>query len=411
MSTKKSHKLSRHVGKYTVGSMLGRGSYSKVYMAVGADGIVVALKRVSLSRLNPGIRQRLEAEVSIMNKIKHPSIVQLIESFRERDTLYLVLEYVNGTELERVISPNMDPKIAKCLAKQLVDALAYLAHHNIVHRDIKPRNILVQRDKTLKLLDFGFARLYEEQDMMGTICGSPIYMAPELLQMQPYTYKADVWSLGIVLYQLVYGVLPFGRASSMIEIRKLILKCVVPHPDGADPIAVSLINSILTEDPNKRPSLQIIADHLWFNPQQIIIPEILEIPKTIPTIDKLEPIIISENTLLLLPQQSNSDNNAIVNVNTELSTDIDVMLHTLALEPPSIDEDAYRRQNPIDDYITLVPRSEPIAIILSKTQNNTINRSHNQYIGSLGGLGRHMVKWATSVSPSYNSNISSSSNY
>jgi serine/threonine protein kinase len=378
MSTNYSHKSIRHVGRYTVSSLLGRGSYSKVYMAVGEDGKTVALKRVSLSRLSPSVRQRLEAEVSIMHTIKHPSIVELITSFRDKNALYLVLEYVNGAELERVISPTLDREIARHFAKQLVDALAYLAKHNIVHRDIKPRNILVQRDQTLKLLDFGFARLYEEQDMMGTICGSPIYMAPELLQMQPYTYKADVWSLGIVLYQLVYGVLPFGHASSIIDIRRIILSSIVPHPAGADPEVVNLINSILCKDPVTRPRLEKIAEHPWLNPisQQhtnITEPQKLQVPLSNAT----GRVIGSSENLAHLAD-------AIV-ADPKIAED---MMQTLVL-----DDDAYHRQHPIDDYITQVPRSEPMTIM--RPASRPIK---SQYIGSLENLGRGMVKWAISSS-------------
>ena len=127
------------------------------------------------------------------------------------NNFYFVYEYCNGGTLEKVLkkSGSLGERQSLIYFKQLINGFKLLAEHNIMHRDIKPENILIHNG-ILKIADFGFCKPLEHQDVMAeTMLGSPIYMAPEVLKGEAYTIKADVWSLGVVLYRMIFGYCPF----------------------------------------------------------------------------------------------------------------------------------------------------------------------------------------------------------
>lgn len=191
----------KRVGPYDLFTTLGQGSFAIVYR--GQHRIskrTVAVKAIVRARLNQKLQANLEAEISILQTLQHPHIVRLHDVQTTERHVYLVMELCPGGDLLRVIRSQGAQTEAQTRGYmlQLVRGLAYLREHNLVHRDLKPQNLLLSShlpDATLKIADFGFARYMQQADLAETLCGSPLYMAPEILRFHKYDAKARA-SLG-----------------------------------------------------------------------------------------------------------------------------------------------------------------------------------------------------------------------
>jgi calcium-dependent protein kinase len=150
--------------------------------------------------------------VKILTKLDHPNIVKYYETYDDNKYMYLVMEYCDGGELFDKIASQKNQTFSEAEAcvymTKLFQAINHCHASNIVHRDIKPENIMIGKDKELKLIDFGLSKAKNEKGKLHTIAGTPFYMAPEVLD-GGYSYKADIWSLGVLLYILLSGYLPF----------------------------------------------------------------------------------------------------------------------------------------------------------------------------------------------------------
>lgn len=252
---------------FSLDDPLGHGSFAEVFKGWSREGAAVAVKRIAKSKLGKSNNRRLlEQEVSILEKLRHPNIVQLQAHEELGDFIYLVMEYCNGGDLAAYLQTRgsiAEDEIQRFLA-QLVDALNYLETNNIVHRDLKPQNILLHvegEEVVLKIADFGFARTLFEEDMAATFCGSPLYMAPEVLEGEAYNASADLWSLGAIIFQCLTGSPPF-RAPS-IKALKLQLQQVTrpPIPDTASSALADLLSGLLQVDPRARMTLPQLTRH------------------------------------------------------------------------------------------------------------------------------------------------------
>lgn len=207
---------SRAVGDYMLHERIGSGSFADVWRAEHrVTRNVVAIKEIATDRLNRKLRQSLESEVSILKRISHRNIVQLHTVIEMHNKLYLVMEYCAGGDLAGFIRKHrrISEEAARPLLQQLAAGLQELWSHHLVHRDLKPQNLLLTGsgpDAVLKIADFGFARDLQPQGLAETLCGSPLYMAPEILKFFKYDAKADLWSVGTILYELVVGRPPFN---------------------------------------------------------------------------------------------------------------------------------------------------------------------------------------------------------
>lgn len=253
------------VGEYvSSGKVLGKGAFATVYLgrhSVNTDN-VVAIKVVDAERLekkNPKLRDHLDSEIIIMTRLVHPNIVKLHNVYPDEDgLLYMILEYcavgdfaayLNGT------GPLSEVK-ARYFLKQLAEGMQYLREFDIVHRDLKPQNLLLSRDGTeeslvLKIADFGFARFIEPESVASTICGSPLYMAPEILQFLPYSNKSDLWSIGAIFYQMITGEPPFN-VKTQYELLRLLQTKEVCFPTDCSDECGDLLKGLLTKDPERR---------------------------------------------------------------------------------------------------------------------------------------------------------------
>jgi serine/threonine-protein kinase ULK/ATG1 len=184
--------------------ILGRGSFSVIYKGYRiSDNIPVAVKKI-----NRVISQSyLKNEINLMKTLNHPNIVKLYDIINENGKIYMILEYCNGGDLSKYIRKKKTCYDDKYFY-EILKGIRYLYDNQIMHRDIKPANFLIH-DHSIKISDFGFAKSFEKQELSLTFCGSPLYMSPEILKHSPYTSKTDLWSLGVILYELVVKEHPY----------------------------------------------------------------------------------------------------------------------------------------------------------------------------------------------------------
>uniref|UniRef100_H3D2G6 non-specific serine/threonine protein kinase n=1 Tax=Tetraodon nigroviridis TaxID=99883 RepID=H3D2G6_TETNG len=196
--------------------LVGEGSYGRVFKGRKMySGQVVALKLIPKVGRSEKELLNLKREIEIMRGLQHPNIIQLFDSFETKTEVVIVTEYAEG-QLYQVLED--DGKLSETqvreIACQLASALYYLHSHRILHRDMKPQNVLLMKNGTVKLCDFGFARAMSFSTFVLTsIKGTPLYMCPELIQEKPYDHTADLWSLGCILYELHTGAPPFYTQS------------------------------------------------------------------------------------------------------------------------------------------------------------------------------------------------------
>ncbi|KAG7059446.1 hypothetical protein JMJ77_0006809 [Colletotrichum scovillei] len=242
------------VGNYTLGRLIGKGSFGKVYLASHklTNGSKVVLKSANKGDSN------LAREIHHHRQFVHPHIARLYEVIVTENLVWLVLEYCAGDELYNYLlehGPLPVHKVQKIFA-QLVGAVAYVHQQSCVHRDLKLENILFDKHENVKLVDFGFTREYEgKSNYLQTFCGTICYSAPEMLKGEKYAgEKVDVWSLGVILYALLCGELPFDDDDDTVT-RTKILSEEPKFPDHLPTAAIPLLKSLLSKRPLLRPSL------------------------------------------------------------------------------------------------------------------------------------------------------------
>ncbi|PAN50419.1 hypothetical protein PAHAL_9G518600 [Panicum hallii] len=219
----------RRVGEYELLRPIGSGAYSQVWLGRHQErGTEVAVKEIAMERLSRKLRESLLSEVDILRRIRHPNVIALHDSVKDHGRIYLILEYCRGGDLHAYLQRHkrVSETVAKHFIRQLASGLQMLRDNNVVHRDLKPQNILLvenNENSLLKIADFGFAKFLQPFALAETLCGSPLYMAPEVMQAQKYDAKADLWSVGVILYQLVTGIPPFN-GDNQIQLLKNILR-------------------------------------------------------------------------------------------------------------------------------------------------------------------------------------------
>lgn len=324
------------IGNYTIGPEIGKGSFAIVYKCTdNKTHQAVAIKSVVRSKLkSKKLIENLEIEISILKSMKHPHVVGLLDYSQTATHFHLVMDYcsmgdlsyfirrrdqlmkthpVISSLLQRYPSPEgshgLNETLVTHFLKQLSSALEFLRSKSLVHRDIKPQNLLLcppVHSKSdfeagqyvglwelpiLKIADFGFARFLPSTSMAETLCGSPLYMAPEILRYEKYNAKADLWSVGAVFYEMTVGKPPF-RAANHIELLKNIEKTHdrIKFPSSAqvpEPLK-KLIRSLLKYNPTER-----VSFNEFFN-DPLIVNELESNDKPLETSEMDENLFISE---------------------------------------------------------------------------------------------------------------------
>ncbi|CEP61506.1 serine/threonine protein kinase DUN1 LALA0_S03e04368g [Lachancea lanzarotensis] len=283
--------------RFVIGKELGTGHYAIVKQATDKDsGDVVAVKIFHPQQNDDQKKtKQFREETKILMSIQHKNIVKLIDRFVEpvsksQMQTYLVLEKVNDGELfDRIVrKTKLGQEETNAIFRQLLHGLRYLHTKNIIHRDIKPENILLnirrrrygeeiqlgpwdedEIDITVKIADFGLAKFIGEMQFTNTLCGTPSYVAPEVLKKTGYTSKVDLWSAGVLLYVCLCGFPPFSEQLSPPSMKEQILQGKVafysPYWDEIDDHCLHLISNLLVANPAFRFDVQNTIDHPWFS--------------------------------------------------------------------------------------------------------------------------------------------------
>ena len=218
------------------------------------------------------IKRLITREIEVLRKLDHPNVIKLYDVIYNSNTIFLILEYCKHGDFSCFLKKRaLKEEHAKRFIRELAEGMKYLKKHNITHRDLKPQNLLLTDKYNLKITDFGLAKFIEDDKMMQTMCGSPLYMAPEILTYKEYTDKADLWSIGVILYEMLTGELPF-KGNTIYNIMKQIENKTIKFPKDKYPIsneAEQLVNELLQKDAQQRISWNDFFSHSWLYPKDI----------------------------------------------------------------------------------------------------------------------------------------------
>ena len=266
--------------EYKKGRFLGKGGFAKCYELICKDNNkIFAAKMIAKSSIKSERQnQKLRTEIKIHKSCHHPQIVAFEHNFQDSDNVYILLELCqNQTMNELLIRRKVLTELeVQCYMVQLVKALQYLHSHRIIHRDLKLGNLFLNDKMELKVGDFGLAtKLDFEGERKKTICGTPNYIAPEVISGAGHSYEVDIWAVGIIIYTLLVGKPPFETRDVKTTYGK-IKKAEFSFPDNCkiSKEARNLIKKILVLDPKKRPRLNEILFDDFFN-QGVAIPKLM----------------------------------------------------------------------------------------------------------------------------------------
>jgi len=257
--------------KYIIQEELGRGAFSVVKLAVEKEtGTKYAVKMINKSNVGQDMI-RLATEMEILKRVNHPNVIALKEIIDTKSCLFIVTELVTGGELfDKIVElGSYSEKDAAVLVSKMVSAIDYLHEMGIVHRDLKPENLLLRDGKDIsevKLADFGLSKIVSQKVMMQTACGTPGYVAPEVLQAKGYDKEVDMWSIGVITYILLCGFPPFYNEKLQLLFEQ-IMRADYDFPEdywsdiSAD--AKDFIRKLLVVDPKKRMTGKEALKHPW----------------------------------------------------------------------------------------------------------------------------------------------------
>ncbi len=254
--------------RYTITAQLGKGAMGVVYRATDSQtGQAVAIKVIARElAFNDAMLERFKREGEALYQLRHPNIVGFVDAFQHNDQYVIVMEYVPGGSLNDHLKRGQLPvERARRIALELCDALTRVHHLNIIHRDLKPENILIAEDGTPKLTDFGVAKLVEGSRMTrtGTQVGTPYYMSPEAWEGKPLDGQADIWSLGVVLYEMLSGEVPFD-GDTLVAVMNKVLTAPLPdikkkRPDVPDGLARILRRMLIRKKADRYQTVREVA--------------------------------------------------------------------------------------------------------------------------------------------------------
>jgi len=242
---------SERIGRYRVITEIGRGAMGIVYKGEDeALGRSVAIKTILASMdttEQAGYLARFKQEAKALGGLNHPSIITVFEFGDERGVAYLAMEYLEGHEVRDLIAQRkLDLASAVDIAAQVCDGLAFAHGRGVVHRDIKPGNVMVIEGNRAKIMDFGIARVRSSdlKTQTGLMLGSPRYMSPEQVLGRPVDHRSDIFSLGLVLYEMIAGVAPFG-GNDIHQIMYQICNGQAAPPSAANPAVTRSLDIIV----------------------------------------------------------------------------------------------------------------------------------------------------------------------
>jgi protein kinase A len=263
-------------GKYSLSDFqiqrtLGTGSFGRVHLVRSVHNnryyAIKVLKKTQIVKMKQV--EHTNDERRMLRLVEHPFLIRMWGTFQDSKNLFMVMDYIEGGELFSLLrkSQRFPNPVAKFYAAEVTLALEYLHSHNIIYRDLKPENILLDKNGHIKITDFGFAK--EVPDVTWTLCGTPDYIAPEVVSTKAYNKSVDWWSLGILIYEMLTGYTPFYDQTPM-KTYENILVGNVRYPSYLHPDAISLLQQLITKDLTRRlgnlqAGAQDIKGHAWFS--------------------------------------------------------------------------------------------------------------------------------------------------
>lgn len=261
----------KRVGHYLLGRKLGEGSFAKVKEGLHTlTGQKVAIKVIDKKKAKEDayVSKNMRREGKLLQMIIHPNIIQLYELMETENSYYLVTELCEGGDLMDYICARkyLSEVCTRKFIRQIISAVDYLHRIGILHRDLKIENLLLDKNLNIKLIDFGLSN-YTKSELCITQCGSPAYAAPELLAHKKYGSKVDVWSIGVNMYAMLTGNLPFTVEPFNIKslYNKMMKNEMNAIPEHLSKSGEELLRKLLNPDPAKRISLKEAMEHPWLN--------------------------------------------------------------------------------------------------------------------------------------------------
>nr|CCC91397.1 unnamed protein product [Trypanosoma congolense IL3000] len=279
----------RKVGEYEVLETIGTGSFSKVKLVLHIPTNVFFVAKI-VQKTNHRVETDIRLEISILRRLRHRNIVQLVEILESSNNYYIILEPVLGGDMCSLILSHergLDEGLVAHLFFQLVAGLHACHQNGVAHRDLKPENLLLTGERVLKISDFGLSRLHAKsyfhakaEEYAHTLTGTLAYVSPEVLDGSYDAFKADIWSLGCILYVMLTGQFPFGPANDACELGERIRDGkICEMPRSVSEGARGLTMWLLSRDPTSRPSLDEVATHRFLR-QQVPMRSIMVLTKS-----------------------------------------------------------------------------------------------------------------------------------
>ena len=247
---------------------LGSGSFGNVYLVrhkeTKAEYAIKAIDK--RNKTNQEEKPYFRREVEVMYKIHHPNVVKLFGHFEDNNYCYFIMEYISKGNVYNLLPTDkkkrLSTKVCASIIKDVISAVYFL--HNmkppIIHRDIKPENVLLSEGLVAKLTDFGWSNYIQEDEKRTTVCGTPIYLAPEILEEKGHNEAVDIWCIGVLLFELVTAAVPF-QGNDIDTLKENILKLKITWPKDINTDAKNLIMKILKLDPKQRLPLEDMLKH------------------------------------------------------------------------------------------------------------------------------------------------------
>jgi 5'-AMP-activated protein kinase catalytic alpha subunit len=255
------------LGDYIIKKTIGKGTFSKVKLGVHKETKQkVAIKILEKSAIvEKDDLERIIREMTILNQIDHINVIKVYDIYESEDNYLIIMEYCEGGELFNYIVKNqkLSEEETSFFFYQIINGVEYLHSKNIVHRDLKPENLLLCEGNILKIIDFGLSNFYNG-NYLSTPCGSPCYASPEMVSGNKYNgFNIDIWAIGIILFAMLCGYLPFEDDDNDILFQK-ILECKLDYPKHLSPLAKDIMKKILVTNPEKRIKIPQIKKHKFY---------------------------------------------------------------------------------------------------------------------------------------------------
>ena len=259
------------ISDFEISEELGAGSFGHVYLVTHkTTKAKYAIKAIDKrNKSNQNEKPYFRREIEVMYKIHHPNVVKLYGHFEDNNYCYFIMEYIAKGNIYQLIphdnKKRLNAKIVASLMKDVISSVYYLHHMKpiIIHRDIKPENVLLGDNLVAKLTDFGWSNYMQEDEKRQTVCGTPIYLAPEIIKEDGHDEKVDIWCIGVLLFELITGNVPF-QGNDIDTLKENILHLRISWPKDINIDAKNLIKKILKLDPNSRISLEEMLKHPFF---------------------------------------------------------------------------------------------------------------------------------------------------